>query len=417
MPKLLVTDDQANRALELTDKLIRMGYEVIGTAGSGAEALLLAGRHRPELILMTIVLPGELDGIEAAARIKRELDIPVVFISDRSTTPEIVQKAIRADPLGYLIQPVQEVELRIALDLAFQRIRTGASLKHNEYRLRRALISWEAAFNAVPDPIVIIDLNRRIQRANEVFCKRLGKAHSGLIGQQCCEVIHGLCAPPDDCPHNLLIKTGREQRQERNEALLGGFFTVSVSPLYDEYGKFFGSVHVFRDITTQKRAQEALCSTNEELERKVQERTATLAETNIALKVLLRQREKDKEELGEHVLTNVKRLIRPYLGELKTAKVTPKQAALIQILESNLNDLISPFIVKLSLRYYDLSPMEITIANMIKKGRTNKEMAHLLGLSLSTILTHRHHLRTKLGLKNKKINLHSHLFSLEHTEG
>ncbi|MGD1986284.1 MAG: helix-turn-helix transcriptional regulator, partial [Desulfobacterales bacterium] len=83
------------------------------------------------------------------------------------------------------------------------------------------------------------------------------------------------------------------------------------------------------------------------------------------------------------------------------------------IMESNLENIISPFISKLSSKYFNFTPMEIKVANLVKEGKTNNEIAELLCLSKNTILFHRHNIRGKLQLKNKKINLRSHLLSYD----
>jgi len=164
-----------------------------------------------------------------------------------------------------------------------------------------------------------------------------------------------------------------------------------------------------REVEEKKRAEETLLKREVELEAQSQH----LEEVNTALKVLLKQREDDKKELGESVLSNVKELISPYIERLKKSRLGTSQATLVNILESNLSNIISPFISKVSSKYFNFTPMEIRVANLVKDGKTNKEIADLLFLSKNTILFHRYNIRSKLGLKNKKINLRSHLLSYD----
>jgi len=137
-----------------------------------------------------------------------------------------------------------------------------------------------------------------------------------------------------------------------------------------------------------------------------------LEEVNTALKVLLKQREDDKRGLEENLSSNVKQLVIPHLQRLKKSRLDANQRILVSTLESNLNNIVSPFTRTLSSKFVGLTPMEIRVADLVKEGKSNKEMAELLSLSLNTILFHRFNIRRKLGLKNKKINLRSYLLSL-----
>lgn len=147
-------------------------------------------------------------------------------------------------------------------------------------------------------------------------------------------------------------------------------------------------------------------------ENELREKTRHLQEVNTALNVLLDRREKDKDHLSESVLSNVKELVLPYLEKLKRSSLSTTQRTYLEIIEKNLQQVISPFIGKYSFQFYSLTPMEIQVADLVKIGKSNKEMAEILNLSLSTILTHRHHIRVKLGLKGQKINLRTYLNSL-----
>ena len=166
---------------------------------------------------------------------------------------------------------------------------------------------------------------------------------------------------------------------------------------------------VIVNITERKRVEEALRKREYDLE--IQSRH--LEEANAALRVLLRQREADKAELEEKVLSNVKELVAPYVERLKRSGLDANQSVCIDILESNLNDIVSPFVYKLSSAYLGLTPTEIHVANLVKEAKDTKTIAELLHLSPRTVESHRQNIRKKLGLQNKKANLRTHLLSLQ----
>ncbi len=183
------------------------------------------------------------------------------------------------------------------------------------------------------------------------------------------------------------------------------FYCMAI--FYDQ--KLTGVRGFIRDITACREAENALKVTDHAL----QQKTRGLEEANTALKVLLKQREKDRDDLAENVQTNVKTLILPYLERMKNSRLFPDQQAILRILETNLRDIVSPFARSLSARLHQLTPMEIRVANLVKDGKTTKEIAQILTLAPSTILTHRNHIREKLEIKNHKINLRTHLRTLE----
>jgi DNA-binding CsgD family transcriptional regulator len=139
-----------------------------------------------------------------------------------------------------------------------------------------------------------------------------------------------------------------------------------------------------------------------------------MEELNAALKVLLKRREEDKENLQENVLVNVEELIFPYIEKLKNDHLSPQQTTLVSIIESNIKEIVSPFATKLSSKFLNLTPTELQVASLVKKGRSSNEIAELMNLSPNTILFHRYNLRRKLGLKQTKVNLRTYLRSLEY---
>ncbi len=131
--------------------------------------------------------------------------------------------------------------------------------------LRRAKEHWERTFNSVPDLIAILDDQHHVIQANRPMAERLGTTPERCIGLPCYRAVHGADAPPAFCPHTQTLSDGCEHIVEVHEEHLGGSFLVSTTPLRDERGRRIGSVHVARDITERKQAEEALRRAHEEL--------------------------------------------------------------------------------------------------------------------------------------------------------
>jgi PAS domain S-box-containing protein len=197
-------------------------------------------------------------------------------------------------------------------------------------------------------------------------------------------------AAPRNFEHDLIDSEGRIQNM---------FLTADIIPGTKK------SVVSFIDITAWKEAERRLKKREQELQIK----SCNLEELNTTLRVLLKQRENDREELEEKVLSNVKEFVLPYVEKIQKSRMDAKVLAYVDILESNLKDIISPFSRKLSSKYMNLTPKEIQIANFIKEGKTSKEIADIMNVSKSAVDIHRYRLRNKMGLNNQKANLESHL--------
>ncbi len=117
---------------------------------------------------------------------------------------------------------------------------------------------WERTFDVIPDPISILDRQHRIVWVNKTMANRLGIAPEEAVGLNCYECVHGMEKPPSFCPHTKLLADGKEHMVEIHEKRLGGDFIVSVSPLHDAEGRVIASIHVARDITERKQAEEVL---------------------------------------------------------------------------------------------------------------------------------------------------------------
>lgn len=138
-----------------------------------------------------------------------------------------------------------------------------------------------------------------------------------------------------------------------------------------------------------------------------------LQEANIALGVLLQQASKEKEALRENVVFNMKELLSPSIEKLKNGNLNSEHKKSVEVLETTVAQIFSEFAKNLSHKHAHVSSMEVQVANLIKIGKSNKDIASILGVSMNTVMTHRFHLRTKLGIKQKRVNLKQYLNSIE----
>ena len=164
---------------------------------------------------------------------------------------------------------------------------------------------------------------------------------------------------------------------------------------------------IVTDISDRKKAENAL----KERDKKLGQQAQHLEEVNTALKVLLEHREQEKQELEENLLANIKKLVFPYLEKLDRGRLEAESRTYLDIIKSNLKDLVSPLVNRLSSNYLALTPTELQITDLIKHGKTSKEIAAMLHVSAKAVAFHRGNIRNKLGLTHKKINLQTYLQS------
>ncbi len=163
-----------------------------------------------------------------------------------------------------------------------------------------------------------------------------------------------------------------------------------------------------KERTERKMAEEELKKREQALELK----TRSLEEANTALKVLLQHRDEDKAALEEQVLTNIRKLVLPYLENLKHLNLNQNQATQVKIAEENLKKIVSPFLRNLASNYLELTSREIQVAHFVKEGKATKEITEILNISATAVDFHRKNLRSKFGIKNKKTNLMAFLSGL-----
>jgi len=379
----------------------------------------------------------ELFGDEAGAHI-REVDSCVLrgeIIGEEDTKPvsgvpktfHVIKVPIRDDSEEIIglcgiarditKQKQTEVALKKAHDELEQMVkeRTDELMKANE-KLKQSEESYRTFVDSTSDLVFLKDEHFRHILVNNAYSKYLGKKEQEVIGKTDFELLpKHLAEARRQSDLNTLKSRGPFVSEERSGDRV--FETRKFSVNFGN-GKF-GIGGYVREITEGVKAKKALKKAHDELEHRVKERTKALEiktksfeETNIALKVLLKKRKEDKEEVQDNVMTNVKDLIAPFFKKIKKTKLDDQQKILLSIIESNLNEIISPFTRKMSLKYLNLTPTEIRVINLIKHGSSSKEIAKLMNVSPRTIDTHRKNIRRKTGLQGQRGNLRSYLLSL-----
>ncbi|MCJ7663461.1 MAG: helix-turn-helix transcriptional regulator, partial [Desulfobacterales bacterium] len=192
-----------------------------------------------------------------------------------------------------------------------------------------------------------------------------------------------------------------------------GIFYLEECPPADE-GPFLKEERALLDtvaeqigtIATRMAAEMELQEANRQL---TLERQA-LQEANTALRILLSRIEQEKQEIHGDIKTNVEKILMPILHAL-VSQLSPAQVKYVEMLQTNLEEISSPFISKLSLSYHSMTPTEIAICNMIRNGMRTKEIAEMRGISEATINRHREKIRRKLKITNQDVNLATFLQS------
>lgn len=268
-------------------------------------------------------------------------------------------------------------------------------------------IDWVDIFNTINEAITLHDKDFNIVYSNKAAQEMLKLSPTLISKQKCFTSYHGTSSPPKNCPSCRTLKSGKPSTTELFEPHVNKYIEIRAMPLFDKNRKVTGLLHVVRDFTKRKRIEDKLIKTQTELKTHAQE----LKESNIALKVLLKQREKDKKDLEDNILYNVKNLVAPYILKLKGCSLKAEELTLLNILESNLIEIISPFSRQLTTDSASLTPKEVMVIDLIKDGQKDKDISEILNMSLDTVKTHRRNIRRKIGINNKKINLRSYLLS------
>jgi PAS domain S-box-containing protein len=158
--KVLIVEDEMVVATDIQQRLECMGYTVPAIASSGKEAIRLVEEHRPDMVLMDIVLRGKMDGIEAAMEIAGHYNVPVVYLS-AYTDEETLQRAKASGFFGYLVKPIDDPQLQVNIEMALYKHASDMALKESEERFRRLAEATSEGILVHEDGLAL-DLNNRM---------------------------------------------------------------------------------------------------------------------------------------------------------------------------------------------------------------------------------------------------------------
>ena len=283
------------------------------------------------------------------------------------------------------------------LDITEQK-KMEAALKASEEKYRNI-------FENAMEGIFQTGINGEILSANPSFSHLFGYRSPQEIMRAVKDIRYEIYA--DESQRNELRRLLDKQGFVRNFEVICRrkdgqriWISVNIRAVKDNNNKFLFYEGTLVDITERKMIQDDL-----------EKKSRSLEETNAALRVLLKQREEDKTDLEEKVLHNIKELVLPYIDKLRAGQQN-RDTVIIDIVESNLNEILSPFIKSMASKYANFTPKEIQIADLMKKGKSTKEISTILNLSPRTIDIHRYNIRRKLNINKKKVNLQSYLLTL-----
>lgn len=276
--RIMIVEDETIVALDIKGRLNMLGYEVVAHATNGADALRLAGEHKPDLILMDIMIDGDMDGIATAQAIQKTLFVPVVYLTAYADD-DTLSRAKTTGPFGYIIKPFEDRELKLTIEMALYKHKMEQKLYESE--------RWMAStLSSISDAVLSADREGKVMYLNPAAEGLLGWSAEEARGKDVSEVFRMLdqdtgvvLSHPVD---GVTMRT--EPGGDRREMLLVTArgeevpVTGTVAPIINDQGRTAGLVLVYHDVSAEKRAESRLRKNVAKLRRTLDETVTALAE-------------------------------------------------------------------------------------------------------------------------------------------
>jgi two-component system, sensor histidine kinase and response regulator len=352
-PRILVVEDEGVVAQDIRLQLVELGYDPVGPATRGEQAIELARSLLPALVLMDIGLAGAMDGIAAAHAIRQQLDLPVVFLTAYSAD-DLLARAKLTEPFGYILKPFSDRELRVVLEMALYKHAAEARLRQSDVALR-----------AVSEGVLITGPDRRIRWCNAAFTAITGYSEADLLGQTS-RFLHGRDTDPATVAaiaaawHDHGAWSGEVLNYRKDGSTFWNALTIS--PVFSDAGALSHYVGVTRDASHRRRQDTELRLHREHLEQLVASRTAELASA--------RDRAEAANQAKSSFLANMSHEIRTPMNAiiglshlLRRDGVTPVQATRLDKIDNASQHLLAVINDVLDLSKFDAGRMQLESAD------------------------------------------------------
>ena len=202
-PRIMLVEDEKVVAADIQECVKALGYEVVGSVATGAEALRLAVHTTPDMVLMDIKLKGVPDGIDVAGALYDHLKIPVVYLTAHADA-EILERARQTAPCGYVLKPFDDRALRTAIELGFDRLRRERQLIDRGQRMA-------AAIGSIDEAVIVTGANGQVALMNRMAETLTGWTQVEALGKPAGEVftiLNALTGAPQGSPVGRVFREG-----------------------------------------------------------------------------------------------------------------------------------------------------------------------------------------------------------------
>jgi PAS domain S-box-containing protein len=337
-------------------------------------------------------------------------EYPIIY-SDGNKHDVVVNKATYQNAEGAIVGLVG-----VMVDIT-ERKRAEEKLMISEQKYREV-------FEYVPVGLYHFSADgRTFLEANNQAAKNVGYESPEDLMQSITDIGALIYQNPESIEETLRLinETGSIERYEvkcRHKDGRQVLLSTNIRAVKDGTGKVLYYEGTSEDITELKTAEEELANYRKGLEKivniqthELKEKTKNLEETNITLKVLLSHQEEKRRDDEERFVLNINDQILPFVEKLKSTNLDEGQRVYLNIIEERLGEIAS--LMRKKFNQFNLTPMEVEVASLVREGRATKDIAKIIGIAASSVNTYRNNIRRKLGINNVKANLQSHLRSFE----